>query len=371
MTATATQLQFMYVIASGWNDGVYKIGISQHPKTRLDQIKRDYDVPHAYIVETMDVPSREEVFAVENALHERFDAQRAEHYKGREWFELSTSDLNELKTMYKAESNAFAQCTAYYGLLQARDSIALIADEMEMERQSQIRYNRVNGLTYDTKPQGALKRYNELQKKIRTSTLGERFATRTYKHPTLGLCKHISDCVGSIVEKKLEGLWWKLGLGGLLTSAVITGSVAPDNYGPAVLLTVLPGAISGVVTSGARKETEDKLIEADAREWVGTKYGRGIMNRTMITIWDKQDERGFLLRDYNESSQQLREQSPRIPSIPSVVPTHLETKYRNKSYFPVLGVVATGIAMALTGIAAEVEQYETSYTPRPPIVRIN
>ena len=251
---TATQLQFMYIIASGWNDGVYKIGISQHPKTRLEQIKRDYDVPHAYIVETMDVPSREEVFAVENALHERFDAQRAEHYKGREWFELSTSDLKELKTMYKAESNAFAQCTAYYGLLQARDSIALVADQMEMERQSQIRHNRVNGLTYDTKPKGKLKRYNDLQKKIRTSTLGERFVTRTYKHPTKSLCEYISSRVGSIVEKKVEGLWWKLGLGGLLASAVINGSAAPNNYGPSVVLTSLTGAIAGVVTSGARKD---------------------------------------------------------------------------------------------------------------------
>ena len=67
-------MNFLYIIASGRNDSVYKLGISGDPEFRLDQIKRDYNVPNAFIVETMDVPTREEVFAVENALHTRFDS---------------------------------------------------------------------------------------------------------------------------------------------------------------------------------------------------------------------------------------------------------------------------------------------------------
>ena len=371
MTATATQLQFMYIIASGWNDGVYKIGISQHPKTRLDQIKRDYDVPHAYIVETMDVPSRDEVFAVENALHERFDAQRAEHYKGREWFELSTSDLNELKAMYKADSNAFAQCTAYYGLVQARDSIAYAADEQEMERQSKIRYNRVNGLTYDTKPSGTLKRYNDLQKKIRSSTLGERFATRTFIHPTKSLAKHINQNLLSIVETKLGGLWWKLGLSGLAATAITTAGVDATNGGSAVFWTGLTGVVAGVATYGSRKDTEEKLIQADSRRWIETKYQPGVMDRTMVAIWDKQDERGFLLRDFHETSSQLREQKPRIPAIQTIVPTNLQTKYKNKSYFPVVGTFATALMCLLTTTASYEDARRTSYVAPAPIIQLS
>ena len=56
--------EFLYIIASGRNDGVYKLGISVDPEYRLDQIKREYNVPNAFIVETMDVPTRES-FAVE------------------------------------------------------------------------------------------------------------------------------------------------------------------------------------------------------------------------------------------------------------------------------------------------------------------
>ena len=86
-------MNFLYIISSGRNDSVYKLGISVDPEYRLDQIKRDYNVPNAFIVETMDVPTREEVFAVENALHARFDRKRARSYQGREWFKLTQSDL--------------------------------------------------------------------------------------------------------------------------------------------------------------------------------------------------------------------------------------------------------------------------------------
>ena len=67
----------------------------------------------------MDVPTREEVFAVENALHTRFDRKRARHYLGREWFKLNQSDSTELRTMCQEQSDASAQCQAYYGVFKA------------------------------------------------------------------------------------------------------------------------------------------------------------------------------------------------------------------------------------------------------------
>ena len=82
-TTAPTRLQYLYLIASGNEDQIYKIGISHDPKQRLEQIQRDYNVPQAYIVEYIDVPSRAEVFAIENALHTRFDSKQSTKYSGR------------------------------------------------------------------------------------------------------------------------------------------------------------------------------------------------------------------------------------------------------------------------------------------------
>lgn len=71
------RLQFLYLIASGNEDSIYKVGISDDPKRRLEQIKEKYGVPRAYVVETMDVPTRLEVVALENAIHARFSKKRS------------------------------------------------------------------------------------------------------------------------------------------------------------------------------------------------------------------------------------------------------------------------------------------------------
>jgi predicted GIY-YIG superfamily endonuclease len=76
------RLQFLYLIATGNNDSIYKVGISDDPKRRLEQIKERYGVPNAYIVETMDVPTRQEVVALENAIHTRFLKKRSTRYGG-------------------------------------------------------------------------------------------------------------------------------------------------------------------------------------------------------------------------------------------------------------------------------------------------
>ena len=102
-TATENRLQFLYLVASGNNDGVYKIGISVDPIKRLEQIKVQYDVPNAYILETMDVSSRDEVFAVEKALHDKYDRYRAHNYHGREWFRLSKAQIADIKNPREAQ----------------------------------------------------------------------------------------------------------------------------------------------------------------------------------------------------------------------------------------------------------------------------
>ena len=110
------EIHFLYLIASGNNDSVYKVGISVDPNARLRQIKATYRVPKAYIVETMDVNTRAEVFALEAALHARLEDRRTTRYGGREFFKLSQSDLEWLRNLYKDNTNDFAQAKAYYCL---------------------------------------------------------------------------------------------------------------------------------------------------------------------------------------------------------------------------------------------------------------
>ena len=85
--------------------------------------------------------------------------------------------------MCQEQSDAFAQCQAYFGLFKSSAEIEHAAKILELERQRQITYNRRHGKTYDTTPDGVLKRYNDLQKKLRNGTLGERFSFVRYLIP--------------------------------------------------------------------------------------------------------------------------------------------------------------------------------------------
>ncbi len=220
MSKRTEEMNFLYLVASGNDDGIYKIGISVDPVQRLEQIKRDYDVPNAFILETMDVGSRDEVFAVETALHDKYDRYHSTKYSGREWFKLSKAQIAEIKTMYQQESNAFAQATAYYGVFMEMADLQPKAKEMESERQDKIRFNRVNGRHFDTKPKGVLKRYNELKKRFNEGLLGQRFDLKTYQHPIVDLKDSTLEKVKGVLQEKVKGMWWKLGTAaGVLTIA--------------------------------------------------------------------------------------------------------------------------------------------------------
>ena len=251
MTATATDIQFLYLIATGRHDGIYKIGISNDVERRLEQIKRDYDVPDAYIMETMDVASREEVFAIENALHTRYAHKRATNMPGREWFRLSLGDIKSIKEMYDEQSNSFAQAKAYYGLVRMRDDLRDKAEELEQKRQYQIRYNRSNGLTYDTKPKGALKTFNDLQRKIVNGTLGQRFTTRVYDHPAKKAVRETTVEMSTELTKHIRGYWWKVGLGGFF-GALMVGAGTADPTGIAFTTGVF-GCAAGGISAGNKQ----------------------------------------------------------------------------------------------------------------------
>ena len=138
-------------MSTGNDDNVYKIGISQNPNVRLEEIKKQYDLPNAKIVEVMDVSTRADVFAIEQALQSKSSNKCTSTCKGREWFVLSKADIAELRKFYQIEIDCFAQAHAFYGLIEEVDSLKEKAWELEIERVRQIGYNRRHGKNYSPK----------------------------------------------------------------------------------------------------------------------------------------------------------------------------------------------------------------------------
>lgn len=356
MTATVPAIQFLYLIASGNDDGVYKIGISQHPLKRLEEIKSQYDVPDAYILETMDVSTRDEVFAVENALHVKYDDCRAASYKGREWFKLTNKQLQDIREMYASESNAFAQATAFYGLIEERAVLEDKALKMEAKRQMQITHNRRHGRRYDTKPKGYLKRYNELGQKIRTGLLGQRFSLKSFDHPILKIVNDMTSEVNAEVSSILKGYWLKVGAGGFIGGLIIAGASNSPNVSPVAWLTGAVGAIGGGLTTAARTQKETDLargeLMADAKRMYPLQH-----DKQLVAVLDMQDKQSFLVQGFKESKPQLRNEPAKLPSVPKPDSSHILSRYKNKSYFPfTASAVTAAAALVFNGMSMPLEQ---------------
>ena len=374
MTNDISGMNWLYIIASGNDDSVYKIGISVDPVKRLEQIKRDYDVPNAYIVETMDVPTREEVFAVENALHTKYDRYQSNAYEGREWFKLNKKQLKELIEMYQEQSNAFAQATAYYGLVEERAKLHDKAQEMEATRQMQITHNRRHGRRYDTKPKGYLKRYNELGVKLSSGVLGERFSLKGYEHPILGIVKDMTSEVKSEVEKLTKGFWWKLGAGGLLGGMLIAGASNSANVSPVAWLTAGFGAVGGGMTTAIRTKKETDLAEGELMADAKRRYPLQV-DKKLYAIVDEKERRTFLVQGFKESTPQMRNQPAVLPSVPKPDSSHMLQKYRSKTYFPFTATAVTAFAaLVLNSAFLPAEERSQSryrsYLPLPPTTSI-
>lgn len=309
-------MNFLYLVASGNDDGIYKIGISVDPIQRLEQIKRDYDVPYAFILETMDVGSRDEVFAVETALHVKYDRFQSNKYSGREWFKLSKAQIAEIKAMYQQESNAFAQATAYYGVVQEMEELRVKANEMESERQVKIRFNRVNGRHYDTRPTGALKRFNELKRRLNEGFLGQRFGLKTFQHPIVDLKDSTLEKVKEVLQEKVKGMWWKLGTtAGVLTIAGTSavGGSAGDVFAGAAFSSVI-GILAGGLNAPSRVDIEKRDV-AEILTNALRKETNGEMTAKLTAVLDMQDRKSFLVSDYTESFHKLRNQPALRPRL--------------------------------------------------------
>lgn len=341
-------IQFLYIISSGRDDGIYKLGITQHPHQRLEQIQRDYDVPDAEIIELMDVPSREEVFAIENALHTRFSKKRATSMKGREWFRLSKADLEGLREMYQTESNAFAQCKAYFGLVESARKIEERALQAEAKRQRQITYNRRNGRTYDTTPKGVLKRYKELKNKLGSGHLGERFTFRNIDHPTVQLKKDVMGIMKKSIAEKLKASWLMVGTIGTVFGLTVGTAMNIDAPMGLAAFGGVFGAASGAINQASRRETEEQEALRLTVKSIEQHYP-GALEQNLEAIRDNDTGSHYLVKDYTELNRVLREVSPRLPQVVLPETSQIKSGIESKNMFPVVATLLTTGAVLVIG----------------------
>lgn len=338
------ELHFLYLIASGNNDSVYKVGISVDPNARLRQVKATYNVPNAYIVETMDVKSRSEVFALEAALHAKLEDQRVTRYGGREFFELSQSDLAWLRSLYKDNSNDFAQAKAYYGLELAAADLMSKAQSLEADRQRKISHNRRHGKTHDTKPSGDLKRYIDLKEKLQKGHLGERFQIKSYSHPVLALNNQVQSRVNNIIAQKNSTSFLKVCAVGLFSGALVGATKSADSVTPVAMLGGAIGFFSGALSQAARGSQERSKAKLLIESEIDTRYP-SMRGKTMTALEDLKEGNSFLIRDFGELTPSLRNSRAVHPSVSLPSQDKIYAAFESKSYFP---KVATAITIGLT-----------------------
>jgi hypothetical protein len=337
------ELHFLYLIASGNNDSIYKVGISVDPNARLRQIKATYNVPKAYIVETMDVSSRSEVFAMEAALHARLEDRRVTRYGGREFFKLSQADLEWLRSLYNDNSNDFAQAKAYYGLELAAAELRSKAQAIETDRQRKISHNRRHGKTYDTKPSGDLKRYKSLKEKLEKGHLGERFQIVNHEHPALALSRKIQQKASDIIAKKNSLNFLKVCAIGLFSGAIVAAAQGGESTMAFALTGGSIGLLSGSFSQGMRGRSERNRVKRLVESELEYRYPL-MKGKTMLALTDLRRGNSFLIRDYCESTPNLRNQTVAQPNVSLPSQEQIYSILQGKSYFP---KVATAITIGL------------------------
>jgi len=367
--AASTGIQFLYLIASGNNDNTYKIGISNEPTRRLEQIKRQYNVPNAYIIETMDVSTRDEVFAIESALHEKYDRYAASHMEGREWFRLSQKQIDEIKAMYQHESNAFAQATAFMGLVDEAARLEPKALEMEADRQLKIKHNRIHGKRYNTKPVGYLKRYNDLQRDLNDGLLGIRFSLKTYPHSATDVLTKSVQQIKESAQSKVRHFWYGLGLTGLVAGLAFTGGDTA-----AGVITGLTGAVGGAITATKKPNDEAEEARKEIHSMLSQRYP-GFDQQTVIAVRDIEENQSFLVKalDEDDSQIQLRNTPATRPRVVAPGLDKLKNQYFNRTLVPwSAGLVTSAILFqCVLGVSEERYQQNQSFLNLPVVAQVS
>ena len=341
-TSAKPKIQFLYIVSSGNADSIYKIGISDDPSRRIKEIRDTYNVPRASITDEMDVPSREEVFAIENSLHTRFASKRTNKYGGKEWFKLSAEDLTWLRGMCKEQSDSFAQATAYYGLHERASEIKRDYYKLEEKRQAQITYNRRFGKTYDTAPDGLVKEYEDLSAKISGGHLAKRFVLKDYDHPAKELVIETEYEIDATTKSASPNQGFIGILVGIGSAAVIGSASGVDVTGAGILSTAACG-LTGLIAGEARREKIEKESLSDLRNIFKQRYGADCLDEKLFAILDKEDRKSYLVRDFQETTAKPRNKPALLPQVSFEDKPQFLAKVRAKNYFNPIPLVIAGL----------------------------
>ena len=90
----------VYLMSSGKEDDVYKIGMTSNITRRLSQVRLKWDVPKAEVLATITLTGRARALGVEHMLHWDWNHCRAYDYAGIEFFRLDNKDLSLVLTFF-------------------------------------------------------------------------------------------------------------------------------------------------------------------------------------------------------------------------------------------------------------------------------
>ena len=90
----------VYLMWNSWSQSNYKIGFSNNPTRRGVEVDDQYGV-EPRIISTCWFPTEFDARAAEKIWHTRYSDYRSDDHSGREWFALTTSQVEEFKTWCK------------------------------------------------------------------------------------------------------------------------------------------------------------------------------------------------------------------------------------------------------------------------------
>ncbi|KZR92380.1 T5orf172 domain protein [Synechococcus sp. MIT S9509] len=94
----------LYIVRDQYS-GAVKIGISKHPKKRLQQIADHYNVGRVSLLKTTWFTTRDTARSWESNFHKRYAANKSPEQGGREWFDLTDAQINGFIDWMEASTN--------------------------------------------------------------------------------------------------------------------------------------------------------------------------------------------------------------------------------------------------------------------------
>lgn len=83
----------VYLMKNNWSDNNYKIGYSNNPTRRRQEVEENYDNVDPRIITEVWLPTTQYARKIEARWHKRFKKNLSNDHGGREWFTLTTKEI--------------------------------------------------------------------------------------------------------------------------------------------------------------------------------------------------------------------------------------------------------------------------------------